>query len=42
MIQSMTALVIPNAHEQTIAFAPVAVADIAVDELLVQVKAVGP
>lgn len=40
-MQSMTVLVIPSAHNQTISFAQVAVPDIAADELLVEIKAVG-
>lgn len=40
-MQSMTALVIPSAHEQSLTFAQVPVPDIAADELLVRVKAVG-
>ncbi len=40
-MQSMTALVIPSADDQTIAFTQVAVPEIAGDELLVQIKAVG-
>ncbi len=40
-MQSMTALVIPSAHNQTLTIAPVAVPHIAANELLVEVKAVG-
>ncbi len=40
-MQNMTALVIPSAHNQTITLTQVAVPDIAADELLVQIKAVG-
>ncbi len=40
-MQTMTALVIPSAHDQTITFAQVAVPNVAADELLVEVKAVG-
>ncbi len=40
-MQSMTALVIPSAHNQTLTIAQAAVPDIAADELLLEVKAVG-